>query len=437
MKRKNKFLIVLCMATVFGVGCSSNYEENESSISDTKNEAKNSPDESSEEEVTVWAWDKTFNGFAMEEADKIYNDADINFVEMGKADVLQKLHTVLASGVTDELPEVVAISDLNAQGYLMSYPGSFKAVDEKINYNDFAAYKEPMLSFDGVGYGVPFDTGVAGLFYRKDYIEEVGYTEEDMQNLTWDKYIALGELLKEKGHYLQTYNPNDVSEFQIMLQSAGTWFTDEAGNANFENNEALKQCFEIFKTFNDSDNVKLVSDWTEFTGAINSGDVACVIRGSWISPTIMQEPSQSGLWSVAPVPSLNVELATNYSNQGGSSWFILENSTNADVALDFLANTFASSTELYNTLLGEKNIMGTYLPAGDVDAFNIEMEFYGGQKLNADLANWLSKIPAVYTGAYSAEAQEALKAVMPTYLQNGDLQKALEDATIQYSQMVQ
>lgn len=73
-------------------------------------------------ELTVWSWDKTMNGTTFEVADSLDDDVTVNFVEMSKADCLQKIHTVLASGVTDDLPDIVSISDLNAQGYLMSYP---------------------------------------------------------------------------------------------------------------------------------------------------------------------------------------------------------------------------------------------------------------------------------------------------------------------------
>ena len=388
-------------------------------------------------EITVWAWDKDFNGYALEEAQKLYDGAKINFVEMAKADCLQKIHTVLASGVTDGLPDIVLISDLNAQGYIMSYPGAFMPMDDVINYDDFASYKKDSVSYDGVGYGVPFDTGVAGLFYRTDYLEEAGYTAEDMQDLTWDEYLAMGEKLMENGHYLQTYNPNDIAEFQIMLQSTGKWFTDEEGNADFTDNEALKECFEIFKTLNESDYCKVVSDWTEFAGAINGGDVACVMRGSWISSTILAAEDQSGKWAVAPIPKMSTEGATHYSNQGGSSWFVLADSPNAEVAADFLAKAFGSSTDLYNTLLAGKNIMGTYLPASDAEAYDAEDEFYGGQKVNADLANWLSQIPAVNTGAFSAEAQAALLAVTPNYLSGGDLDECLAEAATQFEQSIQ
>ncbi len=419
MKEK-RWVLMLVMVLAFVVGCSSNVEDGDEDV-----------------ELTVWGWDASFNGYSLEEADKLYDGVKINFVEMGKADVLKKIHTILASGVKKDLPDIVIISDLAVQGYLMAYPGAFMPMEGVIDYNDFAPYKKDMLSYEGVGYGVPFDTGVAGLFYRTDYIEEAGYTDEQMQNLTWDDYLKLGEKLAENGRLLQTYNPNDISEFQIMLQSAGTWYTDDSGVGNFAQNEALVEAIDIFKHLNESNYVKIANDWTGFSGAINSGEVATVLRGSWITSVIKAEENQSGLWKVAPIPTLSVDNGTNKSNQGGSSWFVLSESVHADVAADFLKNTFGSSTELYNTLLSEKNIMGTYLPAANVDAYHVKDPFFSNMTLNTILAEWLAEIPTVNTGVYTAEAQAAILSVMPDILNGADIQTSLEVAENQFNQMTQ
>ncbi len=433
MKKKIlSILLTAAMAAAVLAGCG---DSGSGKGSDAADGAK---EESGTNEITVWAWDKNMNGYALDEAEKIYGDGvEVNFVEMAKADVLTKLHTALASGVEDGLPDIVLISDLNAQGYLMSYPDAFRAMDDEINREDFAEYKTAAVTYDDKLYGVPFDSGVAALFYRTDYLEEIGYTQEKMQNLTWDEYLSLGEKLKEKGHMLQTFNPDDIAEFQIMLQSAGTWYTDEDGKANFADNDTLKECYSIFKTLNDSDYTKVVSDWTGFAGAINGGDVACVLRGSWITSTIMAQADQSGKWAAAPVPMLSTEGATQYSNQGGSSWFVLQNSANSELAADFLSKTFGESTELYNTLLREKSIIGTYLPASDVEAYSEGSEFFGGQKLNQELAAWMEKIPAVDTGAFSAEAQSALTAVTPNILAGSELEAELKSAEEQFEQTVQ
>lgn len=388
-------------------------------------------------ELTVWSWDKTMNGTTFEVADSLDDDVTVNFVEMSKADCLQKIHTVLASGVTDDLPDIVSISDLNAQGYLMSYPDEFLPMEDYINYDDFAAYKKDAVSYDGISYGVPYDTGVAALFYRTDYMEEIGVTDEDMQDLTWDEYLALGEKLKEKGHLLQTYNPNDIAEFQIMLQSAGKWFTDDEGNADFVNNDALKECYDVFKKLNESDFCKVVSDWTGFAGAINNGDVACVMRGSWITSTIMAGEDQSGKWKMAPIPKMSTEGATHYSNQGGSSWFVLKNSKNAEAAAKFLGKTFGGSVEMYDSLMKSNNIIGTYLPAADCEAVEATSDFFSGQQINKTLVEWEALIPSVNTGAFSAEAQSALLAVTPNILNGSNLDTELAAAEEQFNQTIQ
>ena len=246
-----------------------------------------------------------------------------------------------------------------------------------------------------------------------------------------------GEKLKEKGHMLQTYNPNDIAEFQIMLQSTGKWFTDNDGNADFTNNDALKECYDVFKKLNESDFCQVVSDWTGFAGAINNGDVACVMRGSWITSTIMGADDQSGKWKMAPIPKMSTDGATHYSNQGGSSWFVLKNSKNADAAAKFLADTFGGSTELYDSLMKSNNIIGTYLPAADIEAVNTESEFFSGQQINKTLVDWEAQIPSVNTGAFSAEAQSALLAVTPNILNGSDLDTELAAAEEQFNQTIQ
>jgi len=119
-------------------------------------------------------------------------------VDLAKADVEQKLHINLASGVTAGLPDIVLIEDYNAQKYLQSYPGAFADLTDKIKFSDFANYKVGLMTLDGKVYGVPFDSGVSGLFYRTDYLEKAGYKSEDLNNITWDKFIEIGKRLKRR-----------------------------------------------------------------------------------------------------------------------------------------------------------------------------------------------------------------------------------------------
>ena len=289
--------------------------------------------------VTFWAWDKEFNIAALEMAKEIY--------ETG-------------------LPNAVPIEDYRIQSFLKSYPGAFMDLTSEINYDNFAAYKKGPMTLEGKSYGIPWDNGAAVLYYRKDMIEQAGYTEEDMQDLTWSKFIEMGKKIKEAtGKKMISMDPSDIELMKLTMQSAGTWFTKEDGTTpDMENNAALKECLQIIKTITDDDLVRTYSGWAGLLEGVNKGEVAFQLKGCWFTPSIMKGEGQDGLWRVAKIPRLDsTPNATNASNLGGGSWYILNGVENSDIALDFLKTTFGENKELYNRLLDEKGIVGTYLPS--------------------------------------------------------------------------
>ncbi|MCX7773557.1 MAG: extracellular solute-binding protein, partial [Clostridia bacterium] len=154
------------------------------------------------EKITVWAWDPNFNIAIMNEAKTRYAainpNAEIEVVDFAKADVEQKLLVNLSSGTTDGLPDIVLIEDYNAQKYLSAYPNSFADLTGKIDYTQFAPYKVKLMTIGGKTYGIPFDSGVAGTYYRKDLLEQAGFKAADLENITWDRFIEIGEAVKAK-----------------------------------------------------------------------------------------------------------------------------------------------------------------------------------------------------------------------------------------------
>ena len=105
------------------------------------------------------------------------------------------------------------------------------------------------------------------------------------------------------------------------------------------------------------------------------------------------EPEQHGLWGITNIPRLQrAPGATNYSNQGGSSWVVLAHSPNKDVAIDFLAKTFAGSVELYETILPSSGALATYLPAGNSSVYEKPHDFFAGQAIYADITEFAVKV---------------------------------------------
>lgn len=135
----------------------------------TKQEAS-STSSGDKKTVTFWAWDKEFNIAALEMAKEIYEtdhpDVEINIVEVGQNDVVQKLNTGLGSGSLKGLPNAVPIEDYRIQSFLKSYPGAFMDLTSEINYDNFAAYKKGPMTLEGKSYGIPWDNGAAVLYYR-------------------------------------------------------------------------------------------------------------------------------------------------------------------------------------------------------------------------------------------------------------------------------
>lgn len=366
-------------------------------------------------EITIWCWDPNFNVAIMKEAGARYTakhpETTFNVVDFAKADVEQKLQTALSSGATDTLPDIVLIEDYGAQKYLQSFPGSFAALSEKIDYSGFAPYKVQLMTLDDKVYGMPFDSGVTGMYYRKDYLEQAGFKPEDMQNITWDRFIEIGKEVEAKtGHKMMGFDPNDAGLTRIMMQSAGEWYFDNDGNLNIEKNAALKAALETQGKIMQAGIFKPTAGWNEWLAAFTSGDVASVVTGVWITGTVKAQADQSGKWGVAATPKLSIEGATSASNLGGSSWYVLESSKEKDEAIDFLNEVYAKDTEFYQKILTERGAVGSLMAAREGAAYSAEDPFFGGEKVWQKFSDWLAQIPAVNYGIFTNEVDTAVTA---------------------------
>lgn len=145
--------------------------------------------------------------------------------------------------------------------------------------------------------------------------------------------------------------------------------------------------------------------------------------------SIESAEDQSGLWAITNMPSLpGVSGATNYSNQGGSTWGITSNCKNLELAQDFMSKTFAGSTELYETILPGAGVLSTWIPAGDSEAYAQPKEFYGDQKVYEKITEFASKTPVFDTGMYFTEANDALAVAATNICSGGSVADELKNA---------
>ncbi|KKC36684.1 ABC transporter substrate-binding protein [Devosia epidermidihirudinis] len=394
-------------------------------------------------ELTVWCWDPNFNIAAMTDATARYTAShpDTTFAvnNVTQDEINQKLQTQLLAGVSDGLPDIVLIQDDNIQRFLQSFPGAFVPLSDSVDMTKFAAYKVAAATYEGKSYSLPFDSGVTGLFYRSDYLEAAGYKPADVQDITWDRLIEIGkDVLAKTGHQLIDMDYNDDGQIIMMMQSTGQWYLKPGNEPNIIDNAALKESLEVFQKMAQGGLIKPVSDWTGYTGGFTSGEVAMVPQGVWITGTIKSATDQSGKWRVAPLPKLNdVEGATHYSNNGGSSWYVLSSSKNQEEAVDFLKTIWAEDVDFYQGILVNQGAVGSLLAAREGAAYKASDPFFNDEPVWQNFSDWLAQVPAVDYGTFTPEARLAVRAQLPNIANGGSIDDALKAIDAQLRQQMQ
>lgn len=394
------------------------------------------PSVAAQEEINVWAWDPNFNIKALNIAKEYYAkenpDLKVTIEEYAHEGIVQKLNTAMSAGMTDSLPNIVLIEDPRAQSILTSYPDTFIPLNDYINSEDFAPYKIEVSTVEDKFYSVPFDTGVTGLYVRTDILEEAGYKVEDLQDITWTELEEIGLKVKETtGLKTLSMNLNDIGLFRALINGSGSWYTTEDGvTPNIADNAALKEGFITFKSMYEKDLVNVHNDWAQMLEVINTGLVWAVPHGNWITPSIVQATDQVGKWAVVPWPKQEVEGATHFSNLGGASFYVI-NKEGSEAAADFLAKTFGSNVEFYGELIREIGALGTYLPALESEAYDTEVEFFGGQTIYKDFAEWSAEIPSINYGIHTYAIEDIMLGALQQYLAGGDIDQIFQDAQAQ------
>lgn len=389
--------------------------------------------------LTIWYWDPYINGKSLEAAADMYTEtnpeAEFEMVELSTEDLVTKFTTAALSNDMSSLPDIILLLDDGAPTYLSIYNDLFyPGLGDAIDFNDFPAYQIKPSTLDGVTYGLPMGNTAAGLYCNRQIVEDAGLTTDDFADLTWDEFSELGMQIREKtGHYGYAWDAGDI--LRTMIHSAGVDYVEDDGTININNNEVIKAALDEMTKMYQEGFVYDSIDWTDYVNSLSNGDAACTVSGSWFIPTIKEIPDGDGNWFIAPAPILDgVDSSVHETASGGSSWYVLNNG-DEELATDFLATTFGSSTELYEQLLDEIGLVSTYLPMLDDEAYQKGDEFFGGQKIYSDFLSWSAGVPEYTLGPNTLAAIDGVV----TYVRDaikGDstVQEALDNMQAQAEQ---
>ena len=104
---------------------------------------------------------------------------------------------------------------------------------------------------------------------------------------------------------------------------------------------------------------------------------------------------------------------------------------NPELAEEFFAETFGGSVEFYETVFPSTGLIAPYIPAAESGIYDTEQEFFGGQKVYQDIADFAQKVPTVPYGQYTAEFNTALGVALTNMASGADMEQEL--ATTQES----
>lgn len=433
---KNKVIAMLLTAAmaVSLAGCGSSASSGTEASTDSTEAAADSA-ASDENTLTVWCWDPAFNMYAIETAGELYKadhpDFNLEVIETPWDDVQTKLTTAATSNNLDTLPDILLMQDNAFQKNAISYPDAFTDLTSSgIDFSQFSEAKVAYSVVDGKNYGVPFDNGAVIAAYRTDVLEQAGYTIDDLTDITWSRYLEIGkDVLAKTGMPLLSCQAGESDVICMMLQSAGGSLFDENGDPAMVDNDILKEVMDTYAELAKAGVLIEVNDWDQYVGTITNSTVAGTINGCWIMASIQTAEDQAGKWAITNMPRLdNAATATNYSNNGGSSWAITTNCKNVELAADFMASTFAGSVEFYEQILPSSGALACYLPAADSDVYSEPQDFYGGQEVFALITDFAGKTPKSNTGVYYYEARDAIAVAITNVVAGGDVDAEIKNA---------
>ena len=293
--------------------------------------------------LTAYAWDANFNIPALQAAEAAFQKVNPDFkleivLQSGSSDVEQAVTLAGSSGDVSTLPDIVLFQDHYIQRFVRNYPDCWQSLEgADIDWSDFGAEKLSYSTIDGVHYGAPVDNGTAIFAYRTDILEQCGYTLADVTGISWDRWLEIAKDVKDKTGMAMLSMDHSGDDLPYMMMQAEGLSQWKDGKPNFVDNEPLKKIIEVIVQGANDGTIILANSWSEYTDQTIMGDqVAGVMNGNWIIPTISQVAANSGKWALTTLPTIEGGKE-GYAANGGSSLYITGNCKKVELAKQFLA----------------------------------------------------------------------------------------------------
>ncbi len=260
--------------------------------------------------------------------------------------------------VAGDVPDFLVMTDGDQSGLLVSLIKDKALLDisdvfEEKAYNQdillreyiadgFLESKKYRPYEDGKLYLAPADSGPRGLIYNRTLFEEKGWEVPE----TWDEFFALGDVAKEEGRALITYQgiyPTYLENFLLpaMANAAGIDQLDKFFNyeeGSFSHPDVLRVLEQFEKIANEGYLLEgtLALNHTQSQTEMMLGKALFIPNGPWMENEMKDSPREEGFeFGIMPAPVFNKgDMRYIYSNYGQYS--IPAGAKNPEQAKDFL-----------------------------------------------------------------------------------------------------
>ncbi|GLU46413.1 extracellular solute-binding protein [Nocardiopsis ansamitocini] len=272
-----------------------------------------------------------------------YPDSGINVEFIAWPDVQTTLTNALAGG---DSPDVIEIG--NDQGANWASQGALVDITEAVDGWDEAADLDQnaleFAAYDGATYGIPWYSGVRTLYYRSDWLRDLGVEAPT----TWDELTDVAEKINKEhdvpGFCAPTDFTNGIASFiwgnggEIAVQNGDQWeakLTDPAA----------KEAIEFYAGLSADDTVSPSSALgaNENDGCLNdmaNGNLGMYIDGSWARGAwegVAEDPAVLDNIDTTVLPGADGPAPAFAGGSNLSVWSTTENPEAATELLQLLA----------------------------------------------------------------------------------------------------
>ncbi|TGG90649.1 extracellular solute-binding protein [Natronospirillum operosum] len=343
----------------------------------------------------------------------------------------ERIATTLATG--SGLGDVVLI-DVGFVGSYVDGGGFMDLTDLFAPHADqFAEYAVTQgQGSDGRQYGIPVDLGPGVMYFRRDYMEDLGYDVDEVM-ADWDSYLEYGRDLRDNHDVLLIGHANDVAQayYNFNVEPGNGLYFDADGEP-LVTNERFQRAFELARTVRDENMDGRINAWSEdWYQGFQEGKFATQMSGAWLLGHLQNwmAPDTAGNWGVSHLPS------GMYGTWGGSFLGIPVQSGNPDQAWELIEYMISEDIQLagFDNIAAFPANVNTY----DDSMFEESIDFLRGQQARQMWAEIAENVEPVAPHRGDQIANSLIDEALENVLDEGmDIEQALRNAENQIRRRV-